>query len=159
MKSKRQLLFRAGALLIVLAVAALMFVIGRGHTVYFDNKTLEYGGQSYEAFYKVTVAVDGEQVAKLSAKDRGMADTMGQSFKMILEITDEKGAEPHAHSVSMTLPYAMDGIIINLPALMNGLPEDAYLTEFIPAPVVEEEDESGPVEGDGLGEEFELGDV
>ena len=137
----RRVLFRAGALLIVLLIAALMFVIGRGHTVYFDNKTAEYNGQTYEAFHKVVVTVDGEQVAKLGKRDRGMADTMGQKFEMTLEITDEKGAEPHSHKVSMTLPYGMDGIIVNLPELMAGLPADAYLSEFVIAPVVEEETE------------------
>jgi len=156
MKSKRRLLFRTGALLLVLAVAAVMFVIGRGHTVYFDNKTMEYNGQSYEAFYKVVVTVDGEQVAKLSAHDRGMADTMGQNFRMTLEITDEKGAEPRTQSVSMPLPYGMDGVIVNLPALMNGLPGDVYMTEFVPAPVKEEEEEEVP---GAEGEEFELTDV
>ncbi|MBQ7175001.1 MAG: hypothetical protein IJR62_06035 [Lachnospiraceae bacterium] len=137
----RRVLFRAGALLIVLLIAALMFVIGRGHTVYFDNKTAEYNGQTYEAFHKVVVTVDGEQVAKLGKRDRGMADTMGQKFEMTLEITDEKGAEPHSHKVSMTLPYGMDGIIVNLPELMAGLPADAYLSEFVIAPVEEEETE------------------
>ena len=137
----RRVLFRAGALLIVLLIAALMFVIGRGHTVYFDNKTAEYNGQTYEAFHKVVVTVDGEQVAKLGKRDRGMADTMGQKFEMTLEITDEKGSEPHSHKVSMTLPYGMDGIIINLPELMAGLPADAYLSEFVIAPIEEEETE------------------
>ena len=87
------------ALAIVLAVAAAMFVIGRGHTIYFDNKTCEYNGQSVEAFYKVNVTVGGEKVAKLSARDRGMADIMGQSVTMTLEITDQKGGTPHAHKV------------------------------------------------------------
>ena len=46
----------------------------------------------------------------------------------------------------------MDGIAINLPAYMAGLPEEAYLSEFQVAPeVVEEESESSsdeiPVDG------------
>jgi len=45
------------------------------------------------------------------------------------------------------LPYSMDGIIINLPAYLAGLPEEAYLTEFIPAPEESEEPDS---EGDVL---------
>ena len=32
MKNKRQLLFRIAAIVIILAIAAVMFVIGRGHT-------------------------------------------------------------------------------------------------------------------------------
>ncbi len=150
MRSKRQLLFRAGALLIVLAIAACMFVIGRGHTVYFDNKTAEYNGQEYEAFHKVVVTVDGEQVAKLGKRDRGMADTMGQNFVMTLEITDEKGSQPHSHKVSMQLPYSMDGIIINIPELMAGLPAEAYMSEFIITPV-EESESSDELETDEFG--------
>ena len=35
----------------------------------------------------------------------------------------------------------MDGIILNLPAMLGGASEDVYLEEFIPAPVEEEETE------------------
>ena len=138
----RTVLFRTGALLIVLLIAAAMFIIGRGHTVYLDNKTAEYNGQTYEAFHKVVVTVDGEQVAKLGKRERGMADLMGQNFKMTLEITDEKGAQPHSHKVSMPIPYGMDGVIINIPELMAGLPADAYLSEFVIVPVEETEEET-----------------
>ena len=154
MKNKRKIIFRAAALAIVLAVAAAMFVIGRGHTVYFDNKTCEYNGQSVEAFYKVNVTVKGEKAAKLSAGDRGMAEIMGQTITMTLEITDEKGGTPHAHKVSMGIPYKMDGIILNIPALMAGLPEEAYMSEFvITAPEEDEEDEEINTD------EFNMGDI
>ena len=82
MKEKRKLIFRVGALLLVLLIAAAMMVTGRGHTVYFDNKTIEYNGQSCEAYHKVEVFVKDERVAKLSKRDRGMAETMGQKFSM-----------------------------------------------------------------------------
>ena len=141
MKSKRSLIIRLAALLVVILVAAAMFVIGRGHTVYFDNKEAEYGGKTYESFYKVQVSGIGEKPAKLSKGDRGMADLMGQTLSVVIEITDEEGAKPHAHRVKMSVPYGMDGIIINLPELMAGLPEEAYLTEFIIEPPAEEEDE------------------
>lgn len=157
MKNKRQLIFRIAALAIVLVIAAAMFVVGRGHTIYFDNKTLEYNGQEFKAYHKVKVIVDGEEVAKLSERDRGMADIMGQTLTMTLEITDEKGGTPHSHKVSMGIPYGMDGIILNLPALMAGQPEDAYLSEFvIVAPEEDEEEEINTDEFD-MGEE--MGDI
>ena len=37
----RRVLFAFLLVLVLVAVAAAMMVIGRGHTVYFDNKTLE----------------------------------------------------------------------------------------------------------------------
>ncbi len=131
MKNKRRFLFRAGAVALLVLIAALMFVIGRGHTVYFDNKTLEYQGQAYEAPYRISVYVNDEQVAKLGKRERGMSPWMGQNFRMLLEVTKEKGGETTAHSVRMPLPYNMDGIILNLPAMLAGLPPEAYLSEFV----------------------------
>lgn len=153
MNKKRQLLFRVAAIVFVLAIAVIMFIIGRGHTVYFDNKTVEYDGNRYKSFYKVEVIKDKEKVAQLSEEDRGMTDLMGQTLTMTIEITDEKGQEPHAHRVSMPIPYNMDGIVINLPELMAQLPADAYMSEFVPAASAEEEEDEEVVI-----DEFEIQD-
>ena len=138
--------------LIILVIAACMFVIGRGHTVYFDNKETSYNGQTIEPFYKVTVTVGDQKPAKLSKGDRGMADIMGQKLTMTLEITDAEGDQPHAHKVSMSVPYNMDGIMINVPALMQGLPQDAYMSEFI----IETPD-TGSTDEEIVTDEFDMG--
>lgn len=150
--NKRKLLFRVGAILIILVIAACMFVIGRGHTVYFDNKETSYNGQTIEPFYKVTVTVGDQKPAKLSKGDRGMADIMGQTLSMTIEITDAEGDQPHAHKVSMGVPYNMDGIMINIPALMQGLPQDAYMSEFI----IETPD-TGSTDEEIVTDEFDMG--
>ena len=152
MKDKRRLLFRVAAIVIILAIAAVMFVIGRGHTLYFDNKETAYNGQTVEPFYKVVVTVGDQKPAKLSKGDRGMGEVMGQKLSMTLEITDEEGASPHAHKVNMSIPYNMDGITINIPALMAGLPEDAYLSEF----VIEVPD-TGATDEEIVTDEFDMG--
>lgn len=144
MNKKRALIFRIGAIVFLLAIAALMMVIGRGHTVYFDNKALEYDGQTYETPYKVVVFVKGEQVAKLYDKERGMSICIGQSLPVTLDIIQEKGGEEITNTYELKLPYNMDGIIINLPAYLAGLSEEAYLSEFI-ATVPDEPEDEAPV--------------
>ena len=131
MKNKRKLLIRLAVLLVILGIAAVMFVIGRGHTVYFDNKTAEYEGTEYSAFQRVNVFVNGEQVAKLSKRDRGMATWTGQNFSMELEVIGNKDDEPQRIPVSFTLPYSMDGILVNLPELVAGLPQDVWQSELV----------------------------
>ena len=79
---KHMFFFRLLAVVVLLVIAGAMFVVGRGHTVYFDNKTTEYNGQKVETPYKVEVYVNGEKVAKLYDNERGMADWMGQKFTM-----------------------------------------------------------------------------
>ncbi|MBR0229265.1 MAG: hypothetical protein IJQ62_13045 [Clostridia bacterium] len=141
-------LVRLGVLIVILGIAALMFVIGRGHTVYFDNKTATYEDTEYTAFQKVEIYVNGERVAKLSKKDRGMATWIGQHFKMELEVTRNKGDEPERISVAIELPYSMDGILVNLPELVAGLPQDVWLSEFVIAAPAAEDDDALPTEDD-----------
>ncbi len=142
MKNKSRLLARLGVAVVILGIAALMFLIGRGHTVYFDNKTAESGGTEYSAFQRVEVYVNGERAAKLSKRDRGMATWIGQHFKMELEVTRNKDDEPERIPVAIELPYSMDGILVNLPELVAGLPQDVWLSEFvIAAPAPAEDDE------------------
>ena len=140
MKNKTWL-YRIGALVILLAICVVMFIIGRGHTIYLDNKTIEYNGEEITAMHKITVNVNGERIAKLSKKDRGMATCMGQKFEMELVVTKEKGDDEETIPVTLTLPYNMDGIVINLPAYLEGLPEEAYMSEFVSIATTEEEEE------------------
>lgn len=154
MKNKRQFLFRLGAIVLLLAIAAVMMVVGRGHSIYLDNKALEYEGVTYEAPYKVVVFVGGEQVAKLYDNERGAAVNIGQNFEMTLEITQEKGGEEVTTTHQLKLPYDMDGVVINLPGYLADLPQEAYISEFVPA--VEEYDESA--EEIPSGDEFEMGE-
>ena len=151
----KQILIRLAFVAVLLAIAGVMLVIGRGHTVYFDNKTLTVGEETYSAPYKVEVYVKGERAAKLNARDRGMATWIGQNFRMTLRITQEKGGEESSREIALTLPYSMDGIVLNLPGLLAGLPEEEYLTEFIAVPTAEEMEEEPSEGGDDFGLDLE----
>ena len=139
--STRKWIFRIAALLIVIIVAIIMFIIGRGHTIYFDNVAIDYEGKTLATPYKVEGNVKGEKVAKLYEKERGMTTTMGQNFSMDFTITEEKGGSEENVTIDLKLPYNIDGIILNVPALLAGAPEDVYLSEFIPTATEEEADE------------------
>lgn len=123
--SNRRLIFQLAAVVVLIVIAYAMTIIGRGHTVYLDNKKLEYNGKSYDTPYKVVVFVDGEQVAKLYDRERGSATCIGQKFTVTLEITEKKGGSETTQTYTIPLPKNMDGIIINLPAYLAGLGEDA----------------------------------
>ena len=101
----RKILFRVGTVVVLLAIAACMMVIGRGHTLYFDNKKLEYEGQTYDAIRRINVFVGDEQVAKLSQKERGMATFTGQSFKFNIEVVREKGGDSEFYDFVVKVPY------------------------------------------------------
>ena len=154
MNKTRRLLFRIGTVLVLIAIAACMMVIGRGHTVYFDNKKIEVDGTTYDPPYKVTIYVGGEQVAKLNAKERGMATAIGQNFEMELKIMEVKGGDETRETYRIRLPRNLDGIVVNLPAYLAGLPEEVWMSEFVPLTPQEEPEEEIPSE-----EEFGLEDI
>ena len=155
--NKRRLAFRLGAIALLIAIAACMMVIGRGHTVYVDNKSIDFDGETFAPYYRATVYVNGERLSKLQPKERTSATNIGQSFSMTLELIKEKGGETETVDIALKLPYNMDGIIVNIPAYMAGLPEEAWMTEFVSVPTeAEMQDEEIPTEEEDVlaGAEF-----
>ena len=153
--TKRSWLIRIAFVLVLVLVAVLMLRIGRGHTVYFDNRALDKDGQPVAAPYKITVYVNGEQISKLYDKERCMVTNIGDSLELTVEVMQQKGGSETTETYKLTLPHSIDSVIINLPAYMAGLPEEAYLEEFIPAPSADLDDEEAPNTEDDMG----LGDI
>lgn len=151
---KNSLLPKIIAVLVLIAIAVVMFIIGRGHSIYFDNKTLEVGSETFSPFYRCTVYVKGEKIGKLQPRDRGSSITIGQNFSFDLEIIAEKDGPTENKHFDIKLPYDLDGIVLNLPALVAGQPQDVYLTEFVSmATTVSEEEE------EVVTDEFAMGDL
>ena len=153
--TKRSWIIRIAFILVLVLVAVLMLRIGRGHTVYFDNRALDKDGQSVAAPYKITVYVNGEQISKLYDKERCMVTNIGDSLELTVEVMEQKGGSETTETYKLTLPHSIDSVIINLPAYMAGLPEEVYLEEFIPAPSADLDDEEVPNTEDDMG----LGDI
>lgn len=138
MKIDRKFFFRAATILLLLLIAVLMFIVGRGHKVYFDNKVYSQDGVEFATPYKVEVYVKGNDVQKLYTRERGESVIKGQKLKVKLDITDKKGGSERTESYVIRIPYSLDGAVINLPALLNGLGEDKYLTEFVSLAITSE---------------------
>ena len=154
MKNKtRSWIIRAAFLLVLVLIAVVMLRIGRGHTVYFDNRALDYQGTTTAAPYKITVTVTGEQISQLYEKERCSVTNIGDKLELTLEVMQQKGGSETTTTYTLKLPHNLDGVIINLPGYIAGLPEEAYLEEFIPAPSTDLDDEEAPVTDDmGLGD-------
>ena len=147
----RRLVIRVAAVLVLIIVGIIMSIIGRGHTIYLNNKTLEYNGQTYKAPYKVTIYVGDEQLTKLYDKERGSTTCLGQTFTVTLEVMETKNGSEEMQTYKIPVPKNMDGVIINIPGYLAGLPEEAYLSEFIAAPTEDIGDDEVPGgEGDDL---------
>ena len=144
----RKWIIRIAAVVVLIVVGVIMSIIGRGHTIYLDNKTLEYEGQTYKAPYKVTITVGDEELTKLYDKERGSTTCLGQTFTVTLTVMEKKNGAEETQTYKIPIPKNMDGVIINIPGYLAGLPQEAYLTEFVPVVTEEPVDETPGGEDD-----------
>lgn len=141
MDKKRMLIIRITVVVVLIAIAWTMTIVGRGHTIYLDCKKLELDGTTWDTPYKVEVYTGGERVAKLYDNERGSCTCIGQKLKMELVVIWEKGGKEETLELSVPIPKDLDGVVINLPGLMAGLPQSDYMTEFVSLATTEETEE------------------
>lgn len=153
MKKNGSLIWKIGALVVLIGIAVVMFIIGRGHTVYFDNKPFEYEGQENPALYKVAYIVNGNDLGYYKEKERASATTIGQHFSFDMKVQKTQDSSKEEMHVELNLPYNLDGIVINIPALLAGCPEEVYQSEFVSLATVVEDSSDEEVVTD----EFAIG--
>ena len=153
----RTWIFRILAILVLVGIAACMMVIGRGHTVYFDNKTYESedGSVVCKAAESVVLRVKGQEEMTLEKRERKGISVMGQSLSFTVEVTQKFGEDALVRTCEMQIPYSWDGMVINLPALVAELGEEIYLTEFTSVAIT---GEAAETEEPAVTDEFGISD-
>ena len=75
---------------------------------------------------------------------------------MTVGIIEQKDADEVMQTIALKLPYNMDGIIVNIPGYLAGLPQEAWMSEFVATPSEAELQEEAPADGEDVlaGAEF-----
>ena len=136
---KRRILFTSGLIAILIVIAVVCLIVGRGHTVYFDNKGIE--GTEVKSYDYIDLFYKGEKVTTLAKAERINIALTGQKIEVTVKYQKKRNSSEETKELSIELPYNMDGIVINLPALLDGADLDVYMSEFIPIAVEEDTEE------------------
>lgn len=145
MKKGRKILFTSLFTIIIVVICVLCFILGRGHTIYFDNKDTENG--AYKAYDSIRVSQGEEKGTSIGARERISMTNIGQKMTVKVEYRQKANSTKETQELTIQIPYNMDGIIINLPAALEGAGPDEYLSEFV-STVVIAEDEAPATEDD-----------
>ena len=145
MNKKRRILFTALFALIIAAICVVCLLFGRGHTVYLDNKATDNGKYNY--YDSIKVFYKGEKISSIGPRERAAMPHIGQSLTINVEYRQTSNSSKQEAELDIKLPYNMDGVIINLPALIEGASEDEYISEFV-STVVIADDEPATTEDD-----------
>ncbi len=122
---------RLGVIVIVVLLAVFLYHFGKQHTVYVDNRTIEIDGESYKALDWAEVSIDGRDSQEYSPRTRReeIVQRQKHTIHVIYEDEDFNQFEVEAE---FSIPLNDTQVVLSLPALVAGLSEDQYITEFIP---------------------------
>lgn len=122
---------RLAVIVLVLLLAVFLYHYGKQHTVYIDNRTIEIDGQSYKALDWAEVLVDGGDSQEYSPRTRREATVLRQKHSIHVVYEDEDFNQFEV-DVEFKVPVNETQVVLSLPALVAGLSEDQFLTEFVP---------------------------
>ncbi|MCK9548612.1 MAG: hypothetical protein RBS49_01435 [Sphaerochaeta sp.] len=116
MKGKT-LLIRLAVIAVILILSAILFFVGKSHTVLVDNKAVTVDGKEIAALKLVEVAVNKQASWELTPRDRDKFDVTGQKHTVTVAYTDEWWEE-HTIVRTFTVPLMQDMVMILVPALV-----------------------------------------
>ena len=136
--SRRSFILRAAAIAALAALSAALFVVGKGHTVYFDTRAATIDGAQYKAPDMTAVSIDGGEVEEMGRAERAIRLVVGARHTVLAESLSGDDAKAERE---LRLPLAWSDVIISIPALLAGLPDDKVVLPYVSLERV-----SGPVE-------------
>lgn len=143
-KNLRRILFISSLVAVLVGISIVCFIVGRGHTIYLDNKSIE--GTDYSSYASVDIIYKGEKVVNLGKAERGSVTLTGQKLNIQFVVKKTKAAQEETIDATIDLPYNLDGIVINIPAYVDGADKETYMSEFVPVRVEEEDvDDEVPI--------------
>ena len=122
---------RLGVIVVIILIALFLYSYGKQHTIYIDNRTIEIDGTSYRALDWAEVSVDGGSSAEYSPRTRRQETVMRQKHTIHV-VYEDKNFNEITFDAEFSIPINESQIVLSLPALIAGLDESQYLSEFVP---------------------------
>ena len=111
---KGQRLVKIGLVIFYLLLMALMFLLGRSHTVLIDNKSDPNG--AYKAIDGCTISFNGEKPIEMFKGDRDKIMLRGQTHRV--KVSFFNGQEEIIGTI--TIPLFENAVMVSIPAFVKG---------------------------------------
>jgi hypothetical protein len=131
--TSRSLIQRACAVFGLFALAACLFYIGKGHTLLLDTNAVTINGKELRSWASVTVVVDGEDLdSSMGRAERVMVDVSGPKHTIV--IADDADTDKKMEK-TFRIPTFMKTVVVSIPAILGGAPEEHWVAPFTPPPL------------------------
>ncbi|MDR1916970.1 MAG: hypothetical protein LBQ58_10400 [Synergistaceae bacterium] len=119
---KRRLAARAVLAICIVALAFLMYNIGKEYDVVIDNETVTVGGTEYAAVGYAAIVIDGDEnrAVDIWADDRIIRKMVGANHRLVVKVLNEDD-DSVVKSVerSLKLDFNTKALMISIPALVS----------------------------------------
>jgi hypothetical protein len=137
--TRRSLIQRACVVLGLVALAAFLFYIGKGHTLLIDTNAVTIDDEELRSQTSVTVSVDGKKLnSSMGRAERVMVNVSGPKHTIV--IVDDADTDKKVEK-TFRIPTFMNMAVVSVPAILGNASAEHWVTLFTPRPV-----EDTPVE-------------
>jgi hypothetical protein len=116
MKNRRNLI-RISLIIVLIFISLLLFLFGKQHEVFVDNKTVEINGTQYLNIEKANIKIDDDEYIEVAKRKRKKLITVGPFHTITVQYTNEEGKTIILEE-KINLGFKGD-VVINIPALIN----------------------------------------
>ena len=110
---KGRRLVKIGLIIAYLFIMALMFLLGRSHTVLIDNNSIPGGVSAVDG---CTISFSGDKPIEMFKGDRDKIMLRGQTHRVTVSFFD--GREDVTGTIS--IPLFEDAVLVSIPAFISG---------------------------------------
>lgn len=110
---KGRRLVKIGLIIAYLCIMALMFLLGRSHTVLIDNNSIPGGVSAVDG---CTILFGGDKPIEMFKGDRDKIMLRGQTHRVTVSFFD--GREDVTGTIS--IPLFEDAVLVSIPAFISG---------------------------------------
>ena len=124
----RKFFIRLAAIVLVIALAVVMFFVGKQHTILIDN----FRSGDYAPLDYFEVSVDGSALLDMSPMLREQFVVTGQKHTITIQWEDEASGQMLAVNVNVRIPLGQDMMLMSVPTFMADMqqPQSVWLTPF-----------------------------
>ena len=112
-RTKKGRLVKIGLIIAYLCIMALMFLLGRSHTVLIDNNSIPGGVSAIDG---CTISFGGDKPIEMFKGDRDKIMLRGQTHRVTVSFFD--GREDVTGTIS--IPLFEDAVLVSIPVFISG---------------------------------------
>lgn len=116
---KKQIIIRIIFIALLLVLGIFLYISGKEHTIFIDNKDITLKDIVYKANNDYKVWIDNKELKTIRKGERGLIKVTGTNHKIMVEKIVDEVLTGEQYEKRFKLKTNEKNVIINIPAMIN----------------------------------------